>query len=128
MCKCQVTIFHFGSCHLKRITNEYIMKLSQYDETNNIYTKIIFAVCVHTKAIKLVVCAMILFSHYTRRRINTVDLSRYLQIMWEPFETYYFWTIFCGISTGSMAVVTVSNVQPSLQSNLSRRILLWTWP
>ncbi|CAD1480975.1 unnamed protein product, partial [Heterotrigona itama] len=44
-------LFKIVSCHLKRATNEYVMKLPLCDQTNNIYTKIIIAVQVHRRAI-----------------------------------------------------------------------------
>ncbi|XP_043529543.1 uncharacterized protein LOC122539037 [Frieseomelitta varia] len=89
-------LFKIVSCHLKRTTNEYVMKLPQYDETN-IYTKIIFAVCVHTRA------------------------TEFLQIMWDSFEMHYFWTVFCGTAAMSMAFV---NLYTSLQAKEDGRAII----
>ncbi|XP_060821121.1 uncharacterized protein LOC132909911 [Bombus pascuorum] len=76
-------LFKIASYHLRYAANEYIKEISGCEKNSDVYTKIIFAVRVHIKA------------------------TKYVQIIWDIFETHYTILVFFGICGGTMVFVSI---------------------
>ncbi|XP_048260776.1 uncharacterized protein LOC125384826 isoform X1 [Bombus terrestris] len=84
-------LFKITSYHLRYTANEYITEISGCEKSNDVYTKILFAVRVHIKA------------------------TKHVQVIWDMFGIHYVILLVFGIIGGTMVFVSVSNIEFSCQ-------------